>query len=148
MRRLDPEVMKQLAKLAQLRENLALASLAKLAARRRVETETLGALRAPIASAENPEDAAAQSKWLLWRDRQVAEANGRLATLAAEFSKLSEECGRTIAENAVIETLRDMSIRERDAEHEKRKPEFGSTGLHFLPDDVGDKDVLNLRPKD
>ncbi len=106
MTRLPPsQKLLELAKLTRTREQVALGRLADADAERRRAAQGIAELRDTRHEVETTEQAALLARWMLWRDQELARRNAKLAVLEARLAIIKRDCGRAVAEHAVVEKL-------------------------------------------
>ena len=141
MRIPDRAELKRLTQLSQVRERAALSELAEVTARKDAAALRVRDLREQSREAAKSPEAAVYQKWLVWRDQELTRRVAHLARLSAEHAETSRRCGRVIAENAVVETLADLSATEARDEADKQSLYEQAMSSHLLANDVGDQDV-------
>lgn len=138
MRNLRVEDFAQLLELTSVRERAAAFSLSQAAATQREAKKRVDELRYNIPTIEAPDEGVVLEKWLVWRDQELRKRQSHLAKCRADYAETAKICGRVIAENAVVKTLREEARESQKRESEARHMEALNLLSHLLPHNVGD----------
>ena len=116
----NPRDLVELSKITHAREQAALARLAKLSFQLKDIERGIDELRQRRPQTSSISDAAAASKWAVWKEQEIKRQNALRANLAAIYQIEARKCGEAVAEHAVLSRLIEKSENWKKKQSEKR----------------------------
>ena len=110
----------ELEKLTRARERAARAKLAEIGRRKREEEDEVANLRQQRFESHTSIEAQLVSKWQVWQKAELVRRNRNLASIELEYRQAMQECGRQIAEQAVLARLVKDAKHDELAEQQRR----------------------------
>lgn len=111
----------ELEKLTRAREQAALAMLARVAAKKQAAAQRVIELMTQEYQATTVDELVQLSRWYAWRNQELSKRNTQLAAIEAEYRQAVKECGRFVAEQAVVEELAQKARKDEAALRQKRQ---------------------------
>lgn len=111
----------ELEKLTRAREQAALAMLARVAAKKQAAAQRVIELMTQEYQATTVDELVQVSRWYAWRNQELSKRNTQLAAIEAEYRQAVKECGRFVAEQAVVEELAQKARKDEAALRQKRQ---------------------------
>lgn len=113
----------KIEKITSAREQAALAKLSQAAARRQAAAKAIAEIRAVQYEAGSVEEAELIANWFVWQQKELAERNMKLAAAEAAYHQAVRECGRQVAEHAVLTNLLARAKKSEARDRESRAAE-------------------------
>lgn len=120
----------ELQKLTHAREQIARAKLAKIAKTKRDKETLVAELRIKVYHPKTSVEASLVSRWQVWQTAELIKLNTELAAIEANYRKTKIECGRQIAEQAVLSKLVERAKSEESA-RKSRQQVFTFLGVRY-----------------
>lgn len=119
-RDLNPRQFALIAELSRARELEALSALAVAAAERDAIEKAVVELASRNPQATTPQEAQALEKWQKWRQNGLRDLNVKLAAATAAYQLAVQRCGRSVAENDVVDKLRKKAEAQASIKRARR----------------------------
>lgn len=138
MRKLKSDEIASLKKVTHLKKTMLCAELEILRKRIREKEAEIAWLDKEYGTHLSTDEMQSFARWLEWKKKEQQRLNTEHALLRLEHDQFALKVGRAVAEDAVVDQLISKSQEEEQLKERERREQ---NALHFLSNDVGDKDV-------